>query len=405
MVQFKYRARNRNAQVLESVIEANSSADAIRQLVQQNLVPIAVTEVEVPKPMTSFLGPPPPRMKHAELIVFTRQLSSILNAGLSLLDTLELLEKQMSKRAAPIVRRVVEDIKSGLSLSDALAKHPKAFSDVYVNMVRVGEMGGILSEVLSRMANLFEYTEENRNRIKAALRYPKIVVSIMVVAFATIIMMIVPKFTGIFKSFKAELPIPTQILIGVNHVLSGYWYILVPSLVGLYVGFRFWRKGRGGLLVDRWMLKVPVFGALTLKSEIARFCRFFAALYKSGISVAESLTMSSKIVENSYISKLIEDMKVSAVQGQSLVTPLRDSKAIPDLVVQMITVGENTGTLSEMFERLSTYYEAEVDYAIKNLTSYIEPFLIVGLGAVILLIALGVFLPMWNMMNLFKNKM
>lgn len=401
---YQYKARTKSSEVVLKTIEAESKPMAVKILLQQKLTPISINEVREKKNKTGLFGPPKPRIKKTELIMFTRQLSSIINAGLSLIDSLELLQKQMSPRAAPIIGKVIDDIKCGNSLSESFSKHPKIFDDVYVNMIKVGESGGILTEVLERMASLFEYTEENRKRIKSALRYPKIVLSIMVMAFIAIVMLIVPKFSSIFNSFGATLPLPTRILIGTNNAFQNYWYIFLPISVISFFAFKYWRKRGGQLIVDRFMLKLPVFGQLTLKSELSRFSRFFSSLYRSGITVSEGLDMSARIVDNKVISSMINQMRTSALQGQALTAPLKESKVFPELAIQMISVGENTGSISDMFERLSAYYEREVDYTIKNLTSYIEPFLIVGLGAMVLLIAMGVFLPMWNMMNVFKGK-
>lgn len=405
MTQFYYKARNRQSQVVEKKLEAENRAQVVQMLVRDKLTPIVIKEVGAQKKGWDISGPGSPRIKKSELIIFTRQLASIMKCGISLLDSLELLEKQMSPRASMVLKKVGEQIKEGHSLSDALGEHPEAFNDVYVNMVRVGESGGILTEVLDRMASLLEYTEENRRRIKAALRYPKIVMVVMILVFFAIVTFVVPKFSGVFASFDAELPLPTRILIGANDLISGYWFIIFPLVLASYVAFRWWRHGPGRPLVDEVWLKMPVFGILTLKSDISRFARFFASLYRSGIPISDALEMSAKIVDNSIVSNRITEMRTSAVHGKGLTAPLIKTKTFPDLAVQMISIGENTGAISDMFDRLAGYYEREVDHSIKNMTTLVEPFLIVGLGAMVLLIALGVFLPMWNIMNVFRGKM
>lgn len=403
MPQFLYKARNRRSEVIENAIDAPDRAQVVSYLIQRNLTPITITEAPTDKAtIPLFRGFQKPHMKKAELIVFTRQLASILKTGISLLDTIEILESQTSPRASLILKALQDNIQQGTSFSDALAKHPKVFDDIYVNMVRVGEAGGILTEVLERMASMLEYAQENKQRIKSALRYPKIVLIVMLMAFVAIIMLIIPKFSSVFSSLGANLPLPTQILVTSYDIIAGYWFIVLPLVVIGIFAFNRWRNGVGRLIFDAFWLKFPVFGQLTLKSDLAVFARFFASLYKSGVPITDVLEMSSKIVENQVLANLIDRMRTSAISGQPLVAPLKETKVFPELAIQVISVGEKTGAITDMFERLSAYYENEVDHTIKNISTLIEPFLIVGLGGMVLLIALGVFLPMWKIMEVFK---
>ncbi len=397
MSEYNYRAKNDASKVVTGLVTAKNLNEAHIKLKEIKLVPINIK----PKPESLFQRR---KLNNKELIMFTRQMSGILGTGISIIETLRLLENQMSPSASKILKQVADSINEGSSFSAALSKFPDSFDKVYVNMIEVAESGGILTDVLEKMATLLEETEENKQKIKAALRYPKIVFTIMTIAFLIVVTLIVPKFSNVFDSFSATLPLPTRILIGINNLISSYWHLSTVFSIAFFVLFNKWKKGRGKYTYDSLCLKLPVFGSLTTKSEIARFSRFFSSLHHSGVPVTSALVLSANVLENSVITRAVYSMKESVIRGDSLAAALQSEKQFPTLATQLISIGEKSGSITQMFDQIANYYEKEVDYTIKNLTSLIEPLMIVGLGVMVLTIALGVFLPMWNMMRVFRGK-
>ncbi len=342
------------------------------------------------------------KLKDAEVVMFTRQLVTLLRAGVPLLSCLDaLVEQADSEGLKEIVEKIYVDIESGLSLSDAIKRHPKEFSELYINSIKAGEMGGSLDKVLERLVELMEHEQEVNARIKSAMRYPIIVVVTLVLAFVALMMLVVPNFIDLFTKMKIELPLPTRLLIGFHYVLSNYWYLVIAGLSAIAFGFfKYIKTEKGAFRWDQFMITVPIFGDLNLKTAMSRFTRMFETLNSSGLPILQTLEITSKTVGNIVIGKEIEKAAAGVLQGAGLAGPLSEGKIFPPMVIRMISIGEQSGSLDTMLLNVSKHYDTEVEYAVKNLTSMIEPVLTVGVGVIVLFLALAIFLPMWSLTTL-----
>ena len=388
-------------------IEAQDSKGAARQLEKLGYTPITLSAVEVSllsvnldNLLSSFQ-----KVSSQEMIVFTRQLASVLEAGVPLIDGLDAVSEQINnRRFQKIVKQVKKDIGGGSTFSDALDKHRKVFPSLIVSMVRAGESAGILPDVLDRISLLLEQEFETANKITAATRYPMIVVISLSIAFVVLAVYVIPKFSSFFSAFKTELPLPTRILIAVNYYISHFWFI---GLLVIFLAAYFFRKiletERGRYSWDRFMLSTPVLGPLFSKINLSRFGHMLSAMLASGIPILEALTITSATVNNKVISKVILDVRNKVSQGKSLAEPMKGSKIFPPIAISMVSIGEKAGTLEGMLEKVAGYFDREADYTIRNLTPLLEPILIFGLGMVLLLFALGIFLPMWDLVKIYKT--
>ncbi len=394
---FQYKAMSASGAMVQDELEAPNPTAVAEKLESLGYIPLNISRKK--GGAQGRLFEKKPRVKDNEIIVFTRQLVTLLKAGVPLLSALEALSEQTDNPVMrDIIGRIYVDIESGISLSEALAKHPTVFEDMYVNSIRAGEMGGALDEVLLRLADLIEYDRETKSRIKSAMRYPIIVVVSLVVAVIALMMLVVPKFIDMFTKLGVELPLPTRILIMVYDAMNNYWYIGLGLLVLLFVAFKLWVKTPGGEFAwDSLKLKLPIFGPLLMKSYMSRFTRMFETLNRSGLPILQTLEIVSKTVGNAAIGREIEKATLGIRRGEGISVPLKQSKLFPPMVVRMIAIGEQSGSLDEMLHNISEHYEMEVEYAVKGLTSMIEPILTVGLGIIVLFLALAIFLPMWDM--------
>ncbi len=393
---FQYKAMSASGGVVQDELEAPNPAAVAEKLESLGYIPLNISRK---KGGSSKLFEKKPRVKDNDIIVFTRQLVTLLKAGVPLLSALEALSEQTDN---PVMREVIGkiyiDIESGISLSEALAKHPTVFEDMYVNSIRAGEMGGALDDVLLRLADLIEYDRETRSRIKSAMRYPIIVVVSLIVAVIALMMLVVPKFIDMFTQMNIELPLPTRILIAIYEAMSNYWYIGIALIALMIIAFKLWVKTANGRLIwDNVKLKLPIFGPLLMKSYMSRFTRMFETLNRSGLPILQTLEIVSRTVGNAAIGREIEKATIGIRRGDGIAMPLKQSKLFPPMVVRMIAIGEQSGSLDEMLHNISEHYEMEVEYAVKGLTSMIEPILTVGLGVIVLFLALAIFLPMWDM--------
>lgn len=396
---FQYKAMNQAGEVITDVLEAPSVGIVAEQLDKINYVPLNI--VEKKDSLLSKLGRP--NSIHAkDVIMFTKQFVTLFKAGVPIMSCLEALEEQTQNDTMKnVISEINKDVQSGKSFSEAISAHKNVFPEIYVNMVKVGEVGGVLEDVMERLEKFLAYELEIKTNVKKATRYPIIVLCGIVAAFVILIVMVVPKFVTIFDKAKATLPFPTRVLIGINTAVSEYWFIVIPVLVALYVGIRFYiRSTQGRYYWDRYKLNIPVFGDLILKSCMSRFSKTFETLNRSGLPIVETIRIVSETVGNKFISQGIEQSLESVKNGEGLGLSLKRSKLFPPIVIQMITIGERSGSLDDMLENIAGYYDAEVDYKVKNLTTLIEPMITVLLGGAILFLALGIFLPMWDMMSL-----
>ena len=402
---YRYRARDKDGALHTGTMEAVRKEGVADQLSGMGHIPVLIEEQEPAQLSATDLGALFSRVTTQDLIIFSRQLSTLMSAGIPFIQGLVTLERQSENpRLKSAISQLRRDIEAGSSFSDALARQPKLFNKLYVAMVRAGETAGILDEILSRLAFLSEHEAETRARVKAAVRYPLIVVIAISAAFAFLVTFVIPKFAAIFAQFKTELPLPTRILININYVVQNYWYLVILSLI-LTVWGVVWYLGTpaGRWQWDRLKLKLPVFGILFQKVALSRFARIFSAMQKSGISMMLTLEIAGETVGNVVIARAVESMSVSLRDGKGLTAPMESSGLFPPLVIQMMAVGEETGQLDTMLNKVSDYYDMDVEYTLRNLATMIEPILLLFVGGMVLFLALGIFLPMWNLMSLFKK--
>jgi len=401
---YRYKARDKEGGLHAGAMEARAKEAVADQLSTMGFIPVLIEE-QAPKLVTPDFLSIFSRVKPQDLIIFNRQLATLMSAGIPLLQCLFTMEKQTgSPRLKKTIMDVARDLEAGLSFSGALAKHPALFSKMYVSMIQAGETGGILDEILNRLAHIAEHEAETSARVKTAVRYPLFVVAAICIAFVFLVTFVIPKFSAVFAQFKTELPLPTRILININHGIQNYWYLIILGL-GLLAGGIYWyiRTPQGRWQWDAFKLKLPIFGALFQKVALSRFARIFAALQRSGISMMITLEIGAEVVNNVVIARAIAGMRDSLREGKNLHDPMEASGLFPPLVVQMMAVGEETGKTDDMLNKVSDYYDVDVDYTLRNLSSMIEPVLLFFIGGMVLFLALGIFLPMWDLMNLFKR--
>ena len=400
MPSFEYKAIKPDGTEVTEVMEAKDADAVTGYLDKLGYLPLKIKQSGGGVNLKLFSNRR--KLKDAEIVMFTRQLVTLLRAGVPLLSCLDaLVEQADSEGLKEIVEKIYVDIESGLSLSDAIKRHPKEFSELYINSIKAGEMGGSLDKVLERLVELMEHEQETNARIKSAMRYPIIVVVTLVLAFVALMMLVVPNFIDLFTKMKIELPLPTRLLIGFHYVLSNYWYVVIAGLSALAIGFlKYIKTEKGAFQWDQFMITVPIFGDLNLKTAMSRFTRMFETLNSSGLPILQTLDITAKTVGNVVIGKEIEKAAAGVLQGAGLAAPLSEGKIFPPMVIRMISIGEQSGSLDTMLLNVSKHYDTEVEYAVKNLTGMIEPVLTVGVGVIVLFLALAIFLPMWSLTTL-----
>ncbi|TSA10259.1 MAG: type II secretion system F family protein [Deltaproteobacteria bacterium] len=400
MPNFRYRARDKNGEAVTGMMEGPSREMVANRLGELGLIPVQFRE-EKPKSYGSAVKffQKMEKVRAADMVLFNRQLATLIHAGIPITASLTTLSEQTrSKKLSRVLKDVVRWVEGGSSLSDALSRYPEVFSALYVNIVKAGEAGGVLDEVLERLASLTEKEAETRAKMKAAMRYPKIVIVAICVAFSIVMGFVIPRFAGMFRAAKAPLPLPTRILLAVNDFLHQYWYLGLVVIAGLVIGFKLVvRTEKGKALWDSFKLKVPIFGSLVSKIILSRFARMVGVLNRSGVPILTNLGLVAELLNNAVFSRVVIDLRKGVEQGKSLAEPMRSSAIFTPMIVHMVTVGEESGSLDEMLFKVSDYYDAEVDDTLKNLSTLIEPLLIVLIGGMVLALALGVFLPMWDM--------
>jgi len=400
MPTFVYKARDERGLLVQGNIEAASQRDAMTQLDAMGYIPVSAKETgsrsatSVDDFLLRFQ-----RIKHDDLIFFTRQFQTVVRAGIPVVGGLRALESQTTnQRLRKAIGNVAQAIDKGSSLSDAFAKQKGVFSDIYVSMVQAGETSGNLEEVLERLSALLEFQMRTKETIKSAMRYPVFVVSTLVIAFVVLINMVVPKFAPMFKNSKIALPLPTQILLLINDIFQKYTLITVTVLATLIVAFIIYnRTATGKYTIDVLKLRIPLVGNIILKTCMSRFAFTLENLVSSGIPIIRTLGIVSKTVGNEYVSRKVVDISVNIEKGKGISRPLKDAGIFPPLVMHLISTGEETGSLEEMLKEISRHYDREVTYTVNRLAAYIEPLLTVGLAGMVLFLALAIFMPWWEM--------
>jgi len=403
MPTFRYRARTPEGQTISGTMEGETAAAVAEELSRGQSTPVEIQQV------TGGGGGPDlkalwrqwrkPKVPTEDLILFTRQMATLLRAGVPLLRALAgQIDSAGNERLVEALQGVREAVESGQTLSDGLGQYPDVFPELLVHMVRVGEMSGNLDAVFDRLSGYLEQEKTTRDRTKQATRYPVMVVVAIAVAFVILNIFVIPKFVGLFSGLDAELPLPTQILIGVSNFTRNYGWLLAVGLVGGFYAFRrYIETDAGQRWWDRIKLRIPIVGDVFYQLALARFTRSFATTSNSGVPLVEGLAVVGRAVGNRHIGDNITDMREGVERGDTLYNTARRADLFPVTVLQMIEVGEETGAIDEMMERVAEYYEREVDLKIDQLSSLIEPILIAVIGGMILVLALGIFLPMWDM--------
>lgn len=402
MAEFVYEARDKFGKLVKGTVGGDSVQAVSSRLQAAGYVPVRIDhKVAVRRFKLPFFN----RVSDRDRNVFTRQLLTLQRAGLPLLSGLRSLEEQSRNHVMRIaIAHVIIDIESGLSLHEALARQPHVFDSLYVHMVAAGEASGRLDEVLERLAYLNERNEETKAKVRAALRYPAMTLTAIIVAFAVIITVTMPKFVAIFELFGTDLPLPTRILLGINFVIQNYWLVLIGAIFLFFVLFRrYIQTRRGRYNWHRMLLHLPIFGPLLHEIYMSRFARNTATLIQSGLPLMEALELVGSTVNNALIEEEVGRIRERVSEGRSMHEPMSESHLFSPIVVQMVAVGEETGKVDELLNHIADYFDRETDLKIKNMTTMIEPILICCMGGLVLMLALGVFLPMWNLISLFKQ--
>jgi type IV pilus assembly protein PilC len=397
---YEYTARDTSGKVLAGAIEAESDSTVTQKLrdmgffitnLQRKTEPVGVAEF-----FSQYRG-----IGLKDLAIFSRQFATMVNAGLSLVRTLSILEEQATqKQLRQVISEVRTDIEGGATLSSSLAKHPKAFSNLYVNMVRAGEAGGVLDDVLLRLASFLEKELSLRQKIKAATTYPILLACAALTALLFMTVVIIPQFATFFKELgsNAALPLPTQIAMGVSTLIRRFWWAcLIVIGILMYLARVYVRTPGGRAYYDRLKLRLPILGPVNKKIVIARFSRTFGTLVSSGVPIMQALEVVSKAIDNVVVARAVDAVRTSIREGESIAIPLQASGMFPPMVVQMVKVGEETGALETMLTKVADFYDAEIENTVASLTSILEPVLIVGMGIVIGAMLISLYLPIFNL--------
>lgn len=401
---YAYKGRNARGELMQGVLEAADSGAVADQLFNTGVTPI---DISVTKRAATegangdawWVKLTEKKVTAMDVQLFSRQLYTLLKAGVPIMRGLAgLQESAVSKAFGRVIKDMRESLDSGRELSAAMRRHPTVFTPFYLSMVRVGEMTGRLEEVFLRLFDHMEFDRDMRERVKTAMRYPTFVVVAMVAAMVIVNIFVIPAFVKVFESFHAELPLMTRILIGSSNFTVHYWPLLVAMAVAAVLGFRAWiATAQGRYRWDKFKLKVPVAGKIILKGTMARFARSFALSARSGVPIVQGLTVVAQTVDNAYLSARVEQMRDGVERGDSILRTAAAAGVFTPVVLQMIAVGEETGALDDLMDEIAQMYEREVDYELKTLSAQIEPILITFLGALVLVLALGIFLPIWDL--------
>ncbi len=395
MATFTYTARTLNGELKSATVDAANRDDVLAQLKKQRLNVIKIDEGTAQKKKRP--GP----IKMRDIVIFTRQFSTMINAGLPLVQALDILSNQSENPALKdVTKQVVYDVESGNTLADALRKHPKAFTELYVNMVSAGEAGGILDTILMRLAVFMEKNDALVRKVKGAMIYPGVIMSVAAIAITVLLVFVIPTFQTMFASAGIALPLPTRIVIGMSHGLKTYWYVFVIVVAGLIYSLKkYYATPDGHLVIDRLLLKAPVLGDVLRKSAVSRFSRTLGTLISSGVSILDGLEITAKTSGNRVIQDAIMESRSSIAGGETISAPLRKSAVFPAMVISMINVGEQTGGLDEMLTKIADFYDEEVDAAVSGLLALMEPVMIVFLGVVVGGMVVAMYLPIFDMVN------
>jgi type IV pilus assembly protein PilC len=406
MPTFTYKGLKADGGTVTADITAADERTAARQLRTQGITvqslaskKAAGLNIEIPFLSSLFGG-----VRVKDLSVFTRQFATMISAGLPLVQCLQALGQQAERKSfQDVIGRLASDVEGGSTLSEAMARHPRVFDELFVNLVHVGEIGGVLDSMLARLAIYMEKADALRHRVRTAMMYPVLVVTVALGVVTFLLVFIIPIFTSFYDKAGVALPAPTQFVVSLSKFIIQYWYLLVGGAIGGFVGFRaYYKTDQGRTTVDRFLLRAPIFGVLLRKIAVARFTRTLSALISGGVPILDALRITAKTAGNRIVENAVMDARERVTAGQTLAEPLRQSKVFPAMVVQMVAVGEQTGQLDNMLAKVADYYEDEVDVAVSGLTALLEPIMIVFLGIVVGGIVISMYLPIFQVITLVK---
>ncbi len=409
MSQFRYTGRDAQGSKVSGSRESGSADNLASELLAERITPLSIEEQaaqgndDVLASIKELLRRK--RVDLEELIIFCRQMYSLSKAGVPIIRAIGgLAESHRNEYFREVLQAVRSDLEGGMSMAVSLNAHPKVFSTLFISMISVGENTGQLDQAFRQLSGYLEMERETRKRIKQATRYPLFVLSAMGVALVVINMFVIPAFAKVFEQFKAELPWPTRVLIGTSDFFQNYWWLLLLLFAGAIYGFIRWSATDAGALKwDQIKLRLPIVGSVFERIALARFTRTFAMMYRAGVPLLQTLSINSASVGNLFIGQAILGMREGVERGEALTSTASNSGLFTPLVLQMMAVGEETGSLDDLFVEVADFYEQEVDYDLKQLADAIEPILIVAMGIMVLVLALGVFLPMWDLASVAKG--
>ncbi len=400
MPTFTYSARATTGEIQNGEIDLASRDDVVQLLRKQRLIPVKVEEKKAGALNLSFgTG-----VSTRDLVIFTRQFATMINSGLPLVQSLDILAKQSeNKHLQKVIEEILYDVESGQTLADAMRKQEKVFPALYTNMVAAGEAGGILDTILLRLATFLEKADALRRKIKGAMIYPAVVMSVAAGAIAILLIFVIPTFQTMFADAGIALPLPTRIVIGMSAFLQAYWWAVAAAIAGAIFAIRaYYGTDNGELAIDKMSLHIPVLGNMLRKSAVARFTRTLGTLVASGVSILDGLEITAKTAGNRVIHDAVMESRASIAGGETISEPLKKSNVFPPMVVQMINVGEQTGGLDEMLNKIADFYDEEVDAAVEALLAAMEPVMIVVLGVVVGGMIVAMYLPIFDMVNAVK---
>ena len=406
MAQFQYVGTDQQGKTLKGEVEANSKELAADLVMQKGILPSKLTEKKKDGKSFDFSGLLAPQVKLTDLIIFTRQIYSLTKAGIPILRAVNgLADSSHSKQLREALYDLLDKMNNGYSLSASMASHPRVFTQLYISLIQVGENTGQLDRVFLQLADYLEQELETNKRVKAAMRYPTFVLIVLVVAMVILNIYVIPVFSGMFAKFHSELPWTTKILMSTSSFFVNYWPYLLLVTVATIFGIKMWlNTTRGNYLWDKWKLHIPVIGSVIERSLLARFSRSFAMMLSAGVPLNNGLYLVAFAVDNNYLKEKILLMRTGIESGETLLKTASGAGLFTPLVLQMIAVGEETGQIDELLNESADFYEREVDYELKNMTAKIEPILISIVAGMVLILALGIFTPMWDMMGAMKGR-
>ncbi len=401
-MQFSYRGKDNRGSVQQGSLAAPNADAAASELMRRGITPLTIREQAQNDSVVDRLNRLPVFRKKVtldELIVFCRQMYALTKAGIPLIRTMRgLAETSRSPALAEVLDDVTSQLEGGNTMATAMQAHPKVFSELFIAMIHVGENTGMLDDAFKRLSEILELERDTRRRLKQAMRYPTFVMIALLAALMVVNFLVIPKFASVFSKLGADLPFLTQVLVGTSNFLLGYWYVLLFAAAAGGLLLRQWKQTEQGRLTwDRYKLKMPIIGPLLELITLSRFARNFATMLSAGMPVTQALTVVADATDNAWIASHIKEMRTGIEHGESLLRTARNSEMFTPLILQMIAVGEETGSVDDMLNNVSDFYDEDVDYGLKRLAESIEPILIVAMGVLVLILALGVFLPIWDL--------